>query len=133
MKQNNRNSERGSANSNLLIILLFIALGFNAGYNYVPVAFQGESVKQEVHKAVMYGMSVQVNGKPPAVITKEKIDAMLKANEIENPLVVVKMSPAGVQATVKYSKEVSILPFGIYKRMYEFDYTESPSTLMTKQ
>jgi hypothetical protein len=110
-----------------------MALMLNAGYNYVPVAFQGESVKQEVHKAVMYGMSVQVAGKTGADITKDKINAMLLANEIKNPIVVVKMSPAGVQATVKYSVEVSILPFGIYKRMYEFDYTESPSTLMTKQ
>jgi hypothetical protein len=46
-------SERGGAGVKFLIIFVVLILAANAGYNYIPVAYAGESFRQEMQTAVV--------------------------------------------------------------------------------
>ena len=48
-----RSSERGSAGVKFAIFLAFLGLFAHAAYNYVPVAYEAESLKTEMHTSVM--------------------------------------------------------------------------------
>src|SRR5215211_6777397 len=48
-----RASERGSAGIKFLLVFLVIVVAANAGINYVPIAYQGASFKQEMDTAVV--------------------------------------------------------------------------------
>ncbi len=47
-----RQSERGSAGTKFAITMVIILLVANAGYNYVPTAYDAESLKSEMSTAV---------------------------------------------------------------------------------
>ena len=53
-----RDSERGSAGVKLVIVLAVIVLAANAGYNYVPVAYDAESLKSDMETAVLQGLAM---------------------------------------------------------------------------
>ena len=57
-KADARASERGSAKVKFLIIAVVIIGAANAGYNYIPVAYAGESFKQEMQTSVVNGMAM---------------------------------------------------------------------------
>ena len=128
VKMNNdyRKSERGSAGTKFLFFLAIIFLIGNAGINFIPVAYSGENIKQEVNAAVMQGLLVPPTSGTPVDVTKKRIAALMKANDIpENAYVDVKQVNGVLQARVAYNKQISILPFGIYKYNYQFDYTSN--------
>ena len=53
-----RESERGSAGTKFAITLTVILLVANAGYNYVPVAYEAETIRTEMQTAVLQGFSL---------------------------------------------------------------------------
>lgn len=129
----NRVNERGSAGVKFLIVLVFILLVANAGYNYIPVAYQGEAMKSDMETAVLQGMALPGNVDPVKNV-KERLEKAISANEVpSDALVEVKKVGPGVNAHVNYTIPVSILPFGIYKYTYVFDHTATPSGLLLKQ
>lgn len=133
MRNENRRSERGGAGIKLLLVALVLILIGHAGYNYIPVAYQGQSFKQEMQTAVINGISMPGMGKPPVDVVKEKLIAAARNNDIPaNAVIQVKQNSGSVQARVAYSKQVPILPFGIYTRTYEFDHTATPNGFLTQ-
>ena len=107
-----RNSERGEAGVKLVIILLVIVLVANAGYQFIPVAYAGESLKQDM----------------------QKIWSSIASNNIPNDAFVeVKAKNNSITAHVYYIKEVPVLPFGIYNYKYQFDHVATPTGFLTKQ
>jgi len=129
----NKKSERGSAGVKLTIVLAVIFLIAHAGYNYIPVAYEGENFKQEMQKAVLQGMAV-VNGMPPTVMLKGKLERALVENNIpSDALIEVKQVKGTVHAHVEYTKQVNLLPFGIYKHNYNFDHTATPTGFLLKE
>jgi len=130
---NHRVNERGSAGVKFLIVLAFILLVANAGYNYIPVAYQAEAMKSDMETAVLQGMAVPGNVNPVKNV-QERIEKAIAANQVpSDALVEVKKSGPGVNAHVAYNVQVSILPFGIWKYNYGFDHTATPSGLLLKQ
>lgn len=127
MKEKKRNSENGSANSNLLLVLFVLILLGNAAYNYVPVAYEAEVIRQDMQKTVVRGVAIPTEGKPPAEVIKKQLDVILKSYDVPNPYIDVRTVNSVVYARVWYLKKVQILPFGIYERKYEFDYTTTPA------
>ncbi len=128
-----RSSERGSAGIKFLIILSIIVLAGNAAVNYVPVAYEAESFKSEIGTAVLQGMALpgKVN---PVENVKTRVARAAVANEIPADAIIdVKQSGNAVTAHVSYTKQVNILPFGIYKYNYVFDHTATPSGFLLKQ
>ena len=129
----NRESERGSAGVKFVLILAALALVANAGYNYVPVAYDAESLKTEMGTAVLQGLALPGKMNPVDNV-KARIVKAIQANSIPpDALVDVKQTGNVITARVTYSTQVNILPFGIYKYNYNFDYTATPTGFLTKQ
>jgi hypothetical protein len=128
-----RNSERGGAGAKFLIVLAVLVLIGHAGFQYIPVAYDCESLKQDMQTAVVQGLALP--GKmSPVDIVKQKINGSLQNNNLpSDAFVEVKQLNNLVQARVAFTKTVPILPFGIYTYNYQFDHTATPSGFLTKQ
>ncbi len=132
-KIKDRESERGSAGTKFAITMVVILLVANAGYNYVPVAYEAETVKSEMSTAVLQGLATP--GKlSPVDNVKARIQRAFTVNHVpENALLEVKMAGSAVTARVAYTKEIGLLPFGIYNYVYVFDHTATPSGFLLEQ
>jgi hypothetical protein len=129
----NRSSEHGGAGVKLLIVLLVLVLIANAGYQWIPVAYAGESLKQDMQTAVLQGYAA-TGKQSPVDLIKKKIWASAESNDVpDDVLIDVKAANNTIQAHVAYTKEIPLLPFGIYNYQYEFDHTATPTGFLTKQ
>ena len=126
-------SERGSAGVKLLVLLSVLLLVAHAGYNYVPVAYSAESLKTEMQTAVVQGLALPGNLNPTDNV-KARIQKAIVQNDIPpGALVEVKQAGNSMTAHVSYSKQVDILPFGLYRYNYTFDHTATPTGFLLKQ
>lgn len=131
---NQRESERGSAGVKFAAFMAALLLAAHAGFNYVPVAYDAESLKSDMSTAVVQGLATP--GKlSPADNVKARIVRSAQANNIPPDFLIdVKMAPGNVvTAHVSYTQPVNILPFGIYKYNYRFDHTATPTGFLLKQ
>lgn len=128
-----RASERGSAAVKALLLGLVLVMIGNAGYNYVPVAYAGASFRQEMDTAVVKGLAAP-GALKPADVVKAHIQKAARDYEVPSDAI-VEIRPAGnmIQAHVSYSKQVSMLPFGLYRYNYQFDHTAQPVGYLTKE
>lgn len=129
---NDRSSEQGSAMIKFMLVFLVLALAANAGLNYVPIAYQGASFKQEMDTAVVRGLSASGRIKP-----LEAVQASIKKASFEYDIpaeAYVEIKPVNgvVEAHVAYTKQVSMLPFGLYNYNYNFDYLAKPTGYLLK-
>ena len=122
-----RESERGSAGTKFVITMVIILLVANAGYNYVPIAYEAESVKTEMQTAVLQGLATPGKLSPVENVKTRILRAFTLNHVPENALLDVKQNGPSVTARVAYTKEVGLLPFGIYNYVYVFDHTATPS------
>ena len=128
-----KHHERGGAGVKMIIVLVILFLAAHAGFNYIPVAYEGQSFQQDMQTAVVQGMAVPP-GMTPVQVVKGKIQQAIAADGIpSNALVEVKPNKENVSARVAYSKQVNILPFGIYKYTYQFDHTATPGGFLMKE
>jgi len=125
-------SERGGAGLKLVIALSVVFLAAHAGYNYIPVAYDAESVKTEMNTAVLQGLSLP--GKLNIVDNvKGRIQRTFATNNVPPEAVLeVKQNGTNVTARVAYQKQINILPFGIYRYNYVFDHTATPTGFLLK-
>jgi hypothetical protein len=129
----NRQSERGSAGVKFVIILAVLILAAHAGYNYIPTAYQAESMKSDMQTAVVQGMALPGKMNPIDNV-KQRINQAITSNDIpKEALVNVTQQGNVIQARVSYTKTVPIIPFGIYTYNYQFDHTATPTGFLTKQ
>jgi hypothetical protein len=136
MKENilnkNRDAELGGTSLKFMLVMLFLAVVINAGYNYVPTAYQGENFKQEMQTAI-----VQVTAMPSAATSqtdmlKTKLVRLATENQLPPAVIDVRQVNNVLTANVRYSKDVNIVPFGIYNYHYVFDHTVTPSGFLLK-
>jgi hypothetical protein len=128
-----RSSERGSAAIKFTLVFLVLALAANAGFNYVPVAYQGASFKQEMDTAVVKGLGASGRIKPMEAVTASIKKASFDYDIPSDAFVDIKPVNGVVEAHVVYSREVSMLPFGLYRYNYNFDYVAKPTGYLLKQ
>lgn len=129
---NDRSSEHGGAGVKMLAVILVIFLVGNAGYNYVPVAYEGENFKQEMQTAVINGVAMP--GKLPVDTVKARIQKAVADNQLPTDTFMdVKQVGSVIQAHVVYSREVGLLPFGIYNYTYHFDHVATPAGFLLKE
>jgi hypothetical protein len=127
-KETDRTSERGGAGAKLLIILTALILAGHAGVNYVPVAYAGESFKQDMQTAVVQGLAAPIRAGKPTDFVKSKIEHAARANDIPaDALIEVKQNGKVIQAHVFYTETINLLPFGMFKYEYVFDHTATPT------
>ncbi len=126
-------SERGSAGIKALLVILVLVLIGNAGINYVPVAYQGANFKEEMDTAVVKGLATTGQMKPVDVV-KGHIMRAVADNDVPQDVVIdIKAKQSVVTAHVTYTKEVSLLPFGIYKYQYQFNHVATPKGYLAAQ
>lgn len=131
-KNDYRANERGSAGVKLSALLVVLFLIANAGYNFIPVAYDGENFKQEMQTAVLQGFAIP-NGTDPLATTKKKIRSSANTNNVPQDAVIdVKQVNNVLQAHVVYSKPIEILPLGVYTYDYHFDHVATPNGFLTK-
>ena len=131
--QRRRQGERGSAGVKFTIVLVVLFLIGYALINYVPVAYEGASFKEEMHTAVVQGSALP-NGGDPIGVTKTRLKRMASLNNIPGEAFVeVKAVNSVIQARVAYTKQVPLMPFGLYNYQYYFDHTATPTGFLTKQ
>ncbi len=129
----NRMSERGGAGVKFLAVGLVLVLLAHAGYNYIPVAYEGANLRQEMDTAVVKGLAASGQLKPMDVV-KASVERAISQNNVPSDRF-VDIKPAGnvIQAQVVYSKQVAMLPFGIYKYKYNFNYVAVPKGYLLKE
>lgn len=128
-----RNPERGGAGVKFLAVFVLLILAANAGYNYIPVAYNGASFRQEMDTAVVKGMATSGRLKPADVVS-DYIRRAATDNDVPvDAFVEVKDTGKFVQASASYTVDVNVLPFGIYKYKYQFEHTAVPTGFLTKQ
>ena len=131
-RKNYRKSERGGAGVKLVAVLVGLFLVGHAGLNYVPTAYQGASFKQDMQTAILQGMAVPP-GVQPTDMVKGRIQKAIAADGLPaDTFYEVKPSKEGITARVAYSKQVPILPFGLYNYNYQFDHTATPTGFLLK-
>jgi hypothetical protein len=130
--KNYREAERGNARVKFLLVLLVLITAANAAFNYIPVAYQGENFKQEMQTIVVQGSALPVNGKNPVEVMKGKLLRAAQDNQLPPAAINVRQVNNVISAHVSYTKEVSIIPFGIYNYHYEFNHTATPQGFLTK-
>lgn len=116
------NSERGSAKINFILVLMAFSLVVNAGYNYLPVAYNAQAFKQEMQAAVSQGISVTPTTGTPVAVTKQRLAKSVMSHALPpDTYIEVKMVNNLLQARVYFVKKVPVLPFGAYDYTYTFD------------
>lgn len=127
-----RQSECGGAGVKFLIVLAVLVLAGNAGFNYIPVAYEAESLKTDMQTAVVQGLALPGKMNPVDNV-KTRIQKSIVENNIPTDAFVdVKQNGNALTARVAYAKQVNILPFGIYRYTYQFDKTASPTGFLLK-
>jgi hypothetical protein len=126
-------SEQGSAAIKFMLVFLVLALAANAGFNYVPVAYQGASFKQEMDTAVVKGISAAGRVKPMEAVTASIKKASFDYDIPDDAFVEIKPVNGVVEARVAYTRSVNMLPFGLYQYTYDFDYGAKPTGYLLKQ
>ena len=128
-----RPSERGGAAAKFLLIGVILVLVANAGYNYVPIAYEGASFSQEMDTAVVKGLAAPGNLKPADVV-KAHIQRAARDYDVPSDAV-MEIKPSGnmISAHVSYSKQINMLPFGLYRYNYQFNHTAVPVGYLTKE
>lgn len=128
-----RHGERGSASVKFVIILFVLLLTAHAGYNYVPVAYEAESLRTEMQTAVVQGLAMPGKMNPVDNV-KARIQQAAQRNGIPaDVLIDVRQNGNNITAHVVYQKEVNLLPFGMYKYIYRFDHTATPTGFLLKE
>jgi hypothetical protein len=128
-----RKSEQGSAGTKLLLVLIGLFLVAHAAYNYIPTAYEGENLKQEMQTAVIQAVAMPGKNIPASDILKTKLQRAAANNDVpSNALIEVKPVNNVMQARVSYVKQINLLPFGLYKYNYQFDNTATPTGFLFK-
>ena len=127
-----RSSERGAAAVKFLLVFIVLVLGAHAGINYIPVAYNGASFRQEMDTAVVkaLGSSGRIN---PLTVVQSSINKATADHHLpEDTYVDIKPVNGVIEAHVVYSEPVNMLPFGLYRYEYKFDYVARPVGYLLK-
>ena len=69
----------------------------------------------------------------PLDVVKASVERAIRANNVPpDAFVQVKQAGTAVHAHVMYSKQVPILPFGVYNYKYDFNYLAAPNGYLLK-
>ncbi len=129
-----RRGERGEGQLKVVIFLAAVFLGGYAGFQYIPVAYNGATLKQEMQTIVDQSSAIPAAQSNMVGWVQRKLESTLPAYGVPKnaALEVQTIEGAGVTASLKYTAQVDILPFGLYTYPYEFKNTVSTSGMLTK-
>jgi Flp pilus assembly protein TadG len=130
--EKNFRDQRGGAGVKLVVILVVLILVAHAGFNYIPIAYTGQSFREEMQTAVVQGTALP-SGADPLGTIKTRIKRLATSYDIpRDAFIDVKQVGNVVQARVVYSKQVQLLPFGMFPYTYQFDHVATPTGFLSK-
>jgi len=128
--RNVRHSERGGAGVKLLIVLVILVVIGRAGWNFIPVWYEAQGAKQEMATAVKKAVTLPDKNDPKGTL-KRGLDVLVRASVIPSEAKITITEPKNVlQTNVRYSKKVSILPFGLYDYDFVFNHTATANGII---
>ena len=86
-----------------------------------------------MQSAVLQGLALPGKMNPVDNVKARIQKSMTDNHAPTNALLDVKQAGQIITARVAYTKEVNVLPFGLYKYNYEFNHTATPTGFLTKQ
>jgi hypothetical protein len=125
MRAKSYRSQHGGTKIYGLVAILAVFLLIHAGWNYLPVVYQSESFKGEMHNTIVQVIATPHGANEPLA---EKLKKRLRvvANENNVPgTALIEVTEAGhsLKARVRFVRQVDLLPFGLYRYQYQFDNT----------
>ncbi len=128
-----RRSEHGGAGVKLLIFAIALFLIVHGLYNYGMTAYQAANIQQDMHTAIVQGVTLPKSFGKPKDITLGKLKRVIQINELPpDTFVEVKEESNIIKGRIYYEKTVAILPFGIYDYNYVFDHTATPGDFINQ-
>jgi hypothetical protein len=113
-----RHSERGSARVRFIVVLAVVAVVAYMGFQYIPVAYQAHRFKSEIDQKVL---DASGRGNDVELLKREiKTSAKNYGVPPETLTMDVGQLEGRLEVTVKYKRQVNILPFWTYD--YNFEY-----------
>jgi len=107
-----------------IVALLVLFLLGHAGYNYLPAVYQTENFKSEMKSATMRVLALPHGQESLADKLKKQIRVAGNENGVPgNALIEVTEVNNSLKAHVRFTREIDILPFGLYRYQYLFDNT----------
>ncbi len=129
-KDNRR--ERGGAGVKMIVVMVVLFLIGHAAINYIPVAYEGASFKEEMQTAVVQAIALPNGGNPVGATQLRMKRAADGSNLPSDTFIEVKQVKSVVQAHVSYTKKVNLLPFGLWVYNYQFDHIATPAGFLLK-
>ena len=130
----NKESERGSAGVKFLAVVVVLYLVGHAAFNYIPAAYESENFKQEMQTAVVQSVAMPTLGATPVEALKSKLRKAAANNNVPtDALFEVKQVNNSIHARVVFTKQIEILPFGLFTYNYHFDHTATPTGFLFKE
>jgi hypothetical protein len=116
--------EIGGTKLYALVALTVLFLLGHAGYNYLPIVYQYENFKSEMKGATMRVLTMPHGAESLSDKLKKQIRLAANENGVPgNAVIEVTELNNSLKAHVKFTKEINLLPFGLFRYRYEFDNT----------
>ncbi|NNF00806.1 MAG: hypothetical protein HKN25_17455 [Pyrinomonadaceae bacterium] len=116
-------SQRGGAGVKVLLVLVILVIIGRAAWNFVPVWYAGENLKQELATAVKKAETLPDKNDPKGTLVRG-LDVLKRTSVIpKDAAVTIKEVKGALQTNIRYTRKVSILPFGIYDYDFVFNHT----------
>ena len=126
-----RQSEEGSTTTKFVLVVIALILVGYGGFNYVINSYQCSHLKDKMQEIITQAYAMpNSKGLNDAEAIRQKIRSIGDYDSIPADAVInVNKKPSGTEAQVVFTRDVSLLPFNIYKYKYHFDYTAKPPTM----
>ena len=120
-----RRSERGGARLKFLIVVAIIGAVAYAGYQFIPIAYQGYQIKDLMQNYVDTSVAL---GKPAAWVKEQLVKSSPEYGIPADAIITPTLQDNRMEVRVQYSQPIEF-PFFVYN--YEFDHTARSSTFLS--
>jgi hypothetical protein len=129
MKAKSYRDQQGGTKLYALVAIVALFLLGHAAWNYIPVAYQVESFKEQMHNTILQVLaSPHGANEPLGEKLKKRMRVVANENSVPgNAVIEVSEAGNGLKARVRFTRQVDLLPFGLYKYQFQFDNTASDS------
>jgi hypothetical protein len=105
-----------------IVALLVLFLMGHAGYQYLPAVYQSENFKAEMKSATMRVLAMPHGAESLSDKLKKQLRIAGNENGVPQTAVIeVTEANNSLKAHVRFTREIPLLPFGLYKYQYQFD------------
>ena len=125
MNMQSRSSERGGARLKFVVVAAIIAAVGYAGYQFIPVAYQGYQLKDLMQH---YVDTAVATGKSPDWVREQLVKSSVDYGIPQNAIITPELENERMQVRVQFPRPIEFPGFTIN---YDFDYTAKSAAFLT--